>query len=745
MILSQNRLNAILFSKKDKWSELKRIFTDMNDKFNTELFSSSPCDTLTISDEIIVPIIQELSNINFKQLSVHIIGEVYENYLGEILAKSRSNKVHVNKEKESKNKKTQGIYYTPDYIVDYIVENTVGVLLSHCKTEDQISKIRVIDPACGSGSFLIRVFDTFKEHYSRINKHQTDLFEFETRKAILQNNIFGVNIDPRAIEISKLNLMIKALDGISSQDIKGKKLLPSLELNIRCGNSLVSGNLTTDESDLLFSQTKESVHQLVVLRQRYHNSKDDDEKSSILHKIKINEEILNSKANSGLSKYFDDVLSVNPFNYPISFPEVFSNGGFDCVVGNPPWGGGIDEILPYLKVAFKNTTKEHTDTFKVFVDLNYRLLKTAGIASMIVPNTLLRQSRLRDVREIMLEDTIVDLVDLGENVFKDVVAPSCIYVVKKNNCISNHKVSHSSIASIDRQKKHIALRNITNYTEKVLQSSFTKNPDFSFVPSNAKLNVATISLGDFVYFELKDAGIQCQRKNVGKQERKKSDLAERLFYQGKKRNKSDEMYWKGRDINRYFALPKTDRFCYVNVKRHLKNNEVVYFNEKVYNSKPKIILRQTADRFIGVVDYERRWFDGSVIGLVPTIESDYAIEYVLAILNSNYAKWVYHNLVQETGRVFAQVKLCKLKQIPIRKIDFKNKSDSAIHNKLVELVHEIQNLSSSSCSDKASLKFSAIDMQIDNLVYSLYGLSASEIENIEKLTYYKVKAPPLRR
>jgi type I restriction-modification system DNA methylase subunit len=220
----------------------------MDEKFNSELFAHSNCDLIDVPDEIIVPIITELTAIDFNRLSVHVIGEVYENYLGELLKQNKKT-VSLKKTEGLEKKKKQGIYYTPENIVDYIINNSLGSILSKCKTEEEILKIKVLDPACGSGSFLIRVFEEFLTHYKRVNK-EGNLFEFETRKKILQNNIYGVDLDERAIEIAKLNLMIKALEGIKWQDVKGKKLLPNLKLNIRCGNSLISDEMFFDVKSL---------------------------------------------------------------------------------------------------------------------------------------------------------------------------------------------------------------------------------------------------------------------------------------------------------------------------------------------------------------------------------------------------------------------------------------------------------------------------------------------------------------
>jgi len=116
-VITQDKLHALLHSRQNKWIELKRIFLEMDEKFNAELFSPHICDNLKIPDETIIPIVEQLSAINFKRISVHIIGEVYENYLGEIL-KASQKQISINEKAAVSRKKSQGIYYTPDFIVN---------------------------------------------------------------------------------------------------------------------------------------------------------------------------------------------------------------------------------------------------------------------------------------------------------------------------------------------------------------------------------------------------------------------------------------------------------------------------------------------------------------------------------------------------------------------------------------------------------------------------------------------------
>lgn len=659
-------------------------------------------------ENVFAGICEKLSSKNtpydFDKIPIHILGSIYERFLGKVITTTAK---RAKVEPKPEIKKAGGVFYTPEYIVRYIVENTIGKLIKS-KTPDEISKMHFTDIACGSGSFLLGAYDCIlryhANYYNKNPKKATvrDCIELDgaliltlhKKREILLNNIFGLDKDPQAVEVSQLSLYLKLLEnetlGSTAASLRaetGETVLPHLGKNIQCGNSLIGTDFYHGEQIGMFD--------------------------------------------------VEEKREVNAFDWKAGFPTIMENGGFDVIMGNPPWGGGIDNVLKYLKIVYKRTTKEHTDTFKIFIELSLRRLNTGGIVAMIVPNTLLRQSRLRDVRELMLDYKLLKIVDLGENVFANVVAPSCIFILQNEKPNSDHKVHSYNIANIDKKEKANRIQNIDSVGVSYEQNQLLKNPDLEFTSQTVQANATTIPLGQFEYFNLKDTGIQCQRKNVGKQKRTKSDLAERLFYQGDKHNQNDMMFWKGRDINRYYAAEKTDRYFRVSVTKNLKENEVAYYNEDVYKKVPKILLRQTADHIIGVVDYKMRWFDGSVIGIIPAKKSDYAIEYIMGILNSKYCKKNYQDLVQETGRVFAQVKLAKVKQLPIRVISFEKKADKNMHDKMVELVTSMHDLykmpSAKSDFDKSFLvrQIDSLEQQIDELVYELYGLTVVERKIIQ--------------
>ncbi len=229
------------FSDDKAYFELKKTFQRYNQEYNSGLFDSkdTDCDKINLSGAVIKKLIGYLYEskdgeyvYNFDWIDADVLGQVYEQYLGKILAQTKSGKAKL-KEGQA-HRKEQGIYYTPTYIVDYIVKNTVGELLKEKKTN--IEKIKILDPACGSGSFLIKAFDYLNEYFASKEEYKQKKIDsqgvYSIKTEILKKNLYGVDLDNKAVEITKLNLLLKAAE-------KRRKLPEEAELHIKQGNSLI--------------------------------------------------------------------------------------------------------------------------------------------------------------------------------------------------------------------------------------------------------------------------------------------------------------------------------------------------------------------------------------------------------------------------------------------------------------------------------------------------------------------------
>lgn len=378
----------------------RALFDKFNDIHDGKIFERGHiCEKVKISDDVLGNIIHEMCQRSFRKFDFDILGNTYETYLGNTLYLKDDGTLSLKPSMETR--KEAGIYYTPPYVVDYIVKNTLGELLKG-KTPEDVAKIKALDPACGSGSFLIKAFDYLKDYYEKENEKvrkrkeklikeymkssgnqlSLDIEALEHKeykdveKEILKNNIHGVDLDRQAAEIASVNLMLKAL--------KPKEKLPLiLDENIKVGNSLISG--TEDE----------------------------------------------------LKQYFgDDWKEKRPFNWEEEFKDVFEQGGFDVVIGNPPYVDSENMVknMPkereYIASRF-STTKGNWDLYIPFYELAYKLLKVGGIAAFITPNKWLSIGYGYELRK-MLDKHISRICDCSIiKVFKDAGNSPVIIFLKK--------------------------------------------------------------------------------------------------------------------------------------------------------------------------------------------------------------------------------------------------------------------------------------------------------------------------
>jgi len=371
-----------LLSGDKTYERLGKLFRDADDRYNSGLFHfekekdrDEPPDTLTpklkVDDKTLKDIIKALyyplSPYEFTMVSADILGSVYERFLGKVITLTAGHRAKIEEKPEVR--KAGGVYYTPTYIVDYIVKNTVGKLLEG-KSPKEAAKIKVLDPACGSGSFLIGAYqhllDWYLTQYTKDNANTLATgkkpvlrptptggwaLTIAERKRILLDHIHGVDLDGQAVEVTKLNLLLKCLEGETSatlgfqQRLIQDRALPDLGRNIQCGNSLIG-------TDIIGTDAWKEM--------------DEEEQRRI-----------------------------NPFDYERAFPQVFKgkDGGFDAVIGNPPY---IDS--EWMSVHWPETrtycvekyeaASGNWDIFCVFLERAALSCKPHGHAAMIVPNKL---------------------------------------------------------------------------------------------------------------------------------------------------------------------------------------------------------------------------------------------------------------------------------------------------------------------------------------------------------------------
>lgn len=400
------------------YKNLFQLFKQADDKYNSGLFDFKK-DTLSkdvaIDNKTIKTIVNELyypeCPYEFSVLSVEILGSAYEQFLGKQIKIDKNHRAVI--EEKPDVRKAGGVYYTPQHIVDYIVKDSIGRHIEGKKPAD-VSKLKVIDPACGSGSFLIGAYqyllDWHKDYYSNNGKPSKGKKDnpltpdgnltTSEKKRILLNNIFGVDLDVNAVEVTKLSLLLKCMEGETEASINSQlklfndRVLPTLDDNIKSGNSLIDVDFY--ETQLDFGEDKK----------------------------------------------------IKPFSFKSAFPSVFKQGGFDVVIGNPPWGAEFqDESLEYIKSHFISAKTGTVDSYSSFIEKSFTLLKKGGTLGFIVPDTFLRKDDFASFREFLLKNySISQLIETGP-VFSQVRDTwCCIFIGTKHTPVKDSLINHRKIS-----------------------------------------------------------------------------------------------------------------------------------------------------------------------------------------------------------------------------------------------------------------------------------------------------------
>lgn len=424
------------------WNTLKGFFEaidsgseklEIPDGYNGGLFKrDETLNNLQVSDEPLRKVV-ELGTYNFAEdLSVNILGHIFEQSISDL--EEIKNKVSEHQSLEiisQSRRKKDGIFYTPDYIVRYIVDNSLGAYLreheeklkvefglkgditdktyekrekqAYAKYQDFLQNVKVVDPACGSGAFLVYVFDYLLAENKRVGDILGNtLFSSDTYvRDILRNNIYGVDLNEESVEITKLSLWLKTAQ-------KGKKLT-TLDDNIKCGNSLI----------------------------------DDPE-------------IAGDKA----------------FNWQSQFADIFKNGGFDVVVGNPPYVRQelIRDQIPFLSMNYKAHSGK-ADLYVYFFELATRLLKEGGLFGYISSGKFIEANYGKPLLDFLTKNTkFENIVNFGDlEVFEGVTAYPLVFIARKSNQQGNFnyvKIDSLDFGSLDSAvAKDGALQTISSFIE----------------------------------------------------------------------------------------------------------------------------------------------------------------------------------------------------------------------------------------------------------------------------------------
>lgn len=708
---------------------VRDFFSGFNVQHDGTLFAPHLCDELEIGEDVLGAIIHNLYDARFRAMSPDIMGNTYEQYLGQTLTVKDG---HVQTVDNLETRKEQGSYYTPEYIVHYIVDHTLGRLLY--ATEDgqpngppldgvspktledidgsQGRPLKVLDPASGSGSFLIYAYQVLEGFYQReIERLKSDrdaraeellaqgempmdiriaLADLDRRlkglrdyqNQILERHIYGVDLDPQAAELAAVNLMLQALK-------RNWRLPLILNQNIKVGNSLIGGAPVQpprgDDPGPLDPYAAQFA-ELRRLRIEQQDATDDDEQvEDLQEQIDALRTEINAELNAPLADYFGDVGNRRPFNWVVEFPEVFldedghwqDQPGFDVVFGNPPWGRTtLGDIEKDYFASLPNTDTRHPDTYTLFIRLALTLSRSNTVGGYIVPDTLLLKE-YPVTRDLLLDNTrLLQVIHAGQP-FPEVNIDSVVFTYEME---SNRELRDNTDIGVGVSSEFAA----NMYTMR--QSIFRDLEDHRF---NIYLSPERLVLRDYLSNQFPRWDSLCETHEG--------------IHTGNVRNKLfvDERL----DANTFpliFGRDEIDRYLlawggkYVRYDKDLINREEGEYaslrEERIFDA-PKIIVRRTGDRILAAYDNEGFYTSNNMFCMqVKPDAPNYDLRYILGLLNSALMTAAFRLEVPRVGRLFAELKITHLDAFPIRLIDFSLANEKRDYDSLIKLVQMMLDL-----------------------------------------------------
>ncbi len=759
-----------LAEKDGVYGELIDLCGKADAKYNAGLFDLSPkgdpiTTKLSVDDKVLKPIIIGLyfpqSPYEFSVLPIQVLGNIYEQFLGKVIRLTAAHQAKVEPKPEVR--KAGGVFYTPTYIVDYIVKNTVGKLVEG-KSPKQLagdskgSPFRALDMACGSGSFLLGVYQLLLDYYLHWyvehdpNKHPNAVWQrgeewrltIAAKKRILTTHIFGVDIDRQAVEVTKLSLLLKVLEGESTETLQmalpgfQERALPNLDNNIKCGNSLIGPDYFTGQ----------------------------------------------------LLPNPDELRRVNPFDWEREFPDAMRAGGFDCIVGNPPyiriqtmkeWAPLEVEIY---KELYESASAGNYDIYVVFVEKALSLLNERGRMGFILPHKFFNAQYGEPLRALLAKGKhLSHVVHFGDQqVFAGATTYTCLMFLDKagrDEC-QFIKVDDLTVwrATGKATEGKIPAANVT-----ATEWNFTIGKGAALFEqlsrTSVKLgNIASIFVGlqtsaDKIYILEEAALLKGRRVRIKDQNGAEwtmerdvlrpflNDVTVATFEQPISRHWLIFPYRL--ESGKATLIPASEMASsYPQVWEYLKENSKVLRGRESgkadtnqwygYIYRKNLTLFDTPKLIVQVIslfgryahDESGLYFTGGGNGPyygVRWSEPDnlHSLHYLQALLGSRLLDFYLHKISSPFRGGYWSYGKRFIEQLPIRLIDFSNPTDVARHERMVTLVEQMLELHkrlaaarSQSDQELYQRQIDARDKEIDKLVYDLYGLTEEEIRIVEE-------------
>lgn len=740
------------------YQELRGLFAAADQKYDSGLFELLEEDRLTVSDAVIINIFQSLyypnNSYEFGVIDPYIIGQIYELFLDEALIIREDG--HIEAQEKPEVIDSQGTVNTPKNITDIIVEETLSPLYAG-KRPEEVAHYRIADICCGSGNFLLSAFEYIVnyhiEYYLNHDKDNAErsgniyqlpgssnyVLSYEKKRSILQNNIFGVDIDPLAVEVAKFSLLLKALENSSLEEAEAfhrrthLRILPNLDENIKNGNSLVN---------MSYAQFDRTVYQNIPL----------------MNKLKM----------------FD-------------WDTEFGNGKFDAIIGNPPYIR-VQNMVHYSKEEYNFYKSNYSpyvtaqtdtlDKYYLFIEKGLALLNNDGILGYIVPHKFMNIQAGVKLRELLTSSSAVrKILHFGTyQVFENRSTYTCILILTKQ------ENTQFEIGFVQDWNQFLFNHNTECAT---YPEAYITGQPWSFLPQNIVTHLDAISVSCVPLSTLVDifVGLQTSADDIYIIYADSEDANYVYFHNGQREFKVEKgILRKGIYDIQITSYEKIAANCYIIFPyKEVNGKPVLYSLSEMSENFPNTLFylseyKEQLDRRKMTGRKEENWFafgrsqsvrrflagehlvwpvlstgsnyvydsemiaftgggNGPFYGMEMKNSSQESIFYIQAILNH----WLMELLVKSKASTFRGDYYSHGKQfiaaLPIYKIDFGNPAEAAKHQHIVEMVHDIMRLkgqlaTAPNAARRTVLQHAimAINADLNKAIDELYQVESQEVE-----------------
>lgn len=634
-----------------------------------------------LDDEVFKAVCDRLSHrnllFNFSQIQIHVLGSIYERFLGKIIVVKGKSADVVEKPEV---RKAGGVYYTPQYIVQYIVDETVSKMIA-AHDEEALQHLRFADLACGSGSFLIAIYDSLLRHYTRYYAKAPERAEpwalvesngglrltLQKKRQILLRHICGIDIDGQAVDVANLALYLKLLDeetpetAYEYQQRFREPLLPPLNQNVISGNALLA------PQELQGKGFAEDVER-----------------------------------------------KLNAMDFNDRFPAVAKHGGFAAIVGNPPYVAN-DTLPDDQKRLYQDhyRTDKRFNLYQCFIERSIERLAPNGQLGLIVPNTFLTGQTCESLRDVLLNTVeLLEIVDLPQDVFEGVKVDNVLLFARKKTPSSDTKIRINLLASRSDPSR-IATRDWDqSYT--VNQASFAKTPDrridLALPPPLRELFTRVQEqcsrLKD--HFDVRDGIIPYRTSAEAKQ-------------------RAHTAFKKRPGWSKLIRAAAVTRYCvnwqgeWIHYGPHLWRKR-----EERFFAEPKILLhsmknKSMSRRLVGALDKTGLYNTDNFINVVAKPEGSVPIETLLGLLNSRFLNFWYR-------LKYPNVNIAKneLETIPLPTLGKQEARLITLVEEMIEVQTKLAHAKTERDKNFYTTKVTSLDREIDNLVIQAFKLNDDE-------------------